>query len=69
MQAFRRPNSSVTSMQLRLRGLEPRVRYRIQDFDRPESSEMTGAALAEEGLLITLKQRRSAALITYQRIE
>ena len=69
VQAFRRPNSSVTSMQLRLRGLEPRARYRIQDVDRPESSEMTGAALAGEGLLITLKQRRSAALITYQRIE
>ena len=69
VQAFRRPNSSVTSMQFRLRGLESRARYTVQDLDRQKTSEMTGAELAEDGLLVTLQKRRSSAMILYRRIE
>jgi alpha-galactosidase len=69
VQAFRRPNSSVTSMQFRLRGLESRARYTVQNLDRQKTTEMTGAELAKDGLLVTLQKRRSSAMILYRRIE
>ena len=56
-------------MQFRLRGLESRARYTVQDLDRQTTSEMTGAELAEDGLLIALQKRRSSAMILYRRIE
>ena len=69
VQAFRRPNSAVTSMQCRLRGLDHQARYAIENLDRAEKVEMTGAELATTGLMITLTQRRSAAIIVYRRVE
>ena len=69
VQAFRRPNSAVTSMQCRLRGLDAQARYAIENLDRAEKVEMTGAELATTGLMITLTKRRSAAIIVYRRVE
>jgi alpha-galactosidase len=74
VQAFRRPKSDITSMQFKLRGLDADAFYSMTDLDADnaarsaaQDSRFTGAELMEEGLLVSLSARPSAALITYRR--
>jgi len=67
VQAFRRAKSPYESARFRLRGLDPRATYTVTNFDVPGSTEMTGRELLEKGLPVVLKDRPSAAVITYCR--
>lgn len=69
IQAFRRPRSSVVSMQFKLRGLKSKARYLLTDFDSAEPRVVSGSELINDGLIVTLPKRRQAALIKYRRIE
>jgi len=69
VQAFRRPKSPAISMQFKLRGLDPKARYAVKNLDLQNSTEITGAELLTDGLLISLPQQRSAAVIVYKRLE
>lgn len=67
VQVFRRTDSIYESARFKLQGLTAEARYEVRDLDQAGSTVLTGRELAETGLLITLRQPSSAALITYKR--
>jgi hypothetical protein len=67
VQAFRRPKSPAVTMDFKLRGLEREARYRVRNVDKAEELVMTGRALLEQGLSVSLEHPREAALIVYKR--
>jgi alpha-galactosidase len=68
VQAFRRSECIYESARLKLRGLNPRARYRLSRFDSTEQSEATGEELLQKGLLVPIAKRPGAAIIKYQLI-
>jgi hypothetical protein len=66
IQAFRRPQSSVVSMNFELRGLQASGRYVLTNPDVEGSRELAGEDLLERGLLVTLNQPREAVTIFYK---
>lgn len=69
VQAFRRPKSSVVSMNFKLRGLAAERWYALKNFDEEGPEKYQGKELMESGLLVELPQAQSAAVITYKRVE
>ena len=69
IQAFRRPNSPAVTMQFQLRGIDTEASYSVTNFDEPKPRQFSGAELVNEGLIVSLAQRRQAALITYKRVK
>lgn len=65
VQAFRRPQSPYESARFRLRGLDPEARYELKNFDVEGTTEATGAALMEHGLLVECPRQPDAVIITY----
>lgn len=68
IQAFRRVDSPLTSMRIELHGLEPAARYKLTDFDRGLVGDFTGRELMESGIVLSLRQTPSSAILTYERI-
>jgi alpha-galactosidase len=68
VQVFRRPESPVTTEDLKLRGLDPAARYRVTDMDVPGVREMTGRNLMEKGLHVVLEKQPGSAIISYKRV-
>lgn len=69
VQAFRRPKSSVVSMNFKLRGLAADGRYSLTNPDIDGDRQMSGRELMESGLLVTLEQPRQAATILYKGLD
>jgi len=69
VQAFRRPQSPVVSMNFKLRGLAADGRYSLTNPDVEVDRQMLGRELIESGLLVTLEQPRQAVTIFYKRID
>jgi alpha-galactosidase len=68
VQAFRRKESSIyESVRVKLRGLEPKARYLLENLDVPGRNEVTGRELMETGLLISLKECPAAGVIVYRK--
>ena len=67
VQVFRRAESPYESARLRLRGLDPDARYGVTPTGPSETVEMSGRELLEKGLPITLTERPSVMVITYER--
>jgi alpha-galactosidase len=67
VQAFRRADSAEESARFKLRGLEPDAVYVLTNLDVAGTTEMTGRELLERGLPVVLKERPSAAIITYKK--
>jgi alpha-galactosidase len=67
VQAFRRPESTSESLQVRLRGLEADAVYTLTNFDVVGTTEANGRRLMEQGIAIVLKQRPEAAIIIYKK--
>ncbi len=68
VQAFRRPESPEDSVRLHLEGLDPKGIYLLSDADRDATNSVSGKELMETGVLVSLTNRPSAALITYARL-
>ncbi len=68
IQAFRRGGSVYESARLKLHGLDPAARYRVADRDAPGSVEMTGRELGDPGLLVTIRDRPGAVILTYRQM-
>ncbi len=68
VQAFRRDQSAYETARFPLRGLVPDARYSVTDLDGGEPSTLTGRELTERGLLVTLREEPSAALVVYRRL-
>jgi len=67
VQAFRRPNCFYESARFKLQGLDADARYTITDIDSETSQEITGRQLMENGLLVTITEPASAAVIKYKK--
>jgi alpha-galactosidase len=67
VQAFRRAECPANSILVKLQGLDQDAVYILTNLDVPGATEMTGRELGEKGLLITLENPRSSALLTYKR--
>lgn len=65
VQSFRRPRSPDEALTVRLRGLDPRGVYELQDLDRDGAARAGGGTLLKEGLTLRLP-RRGAGLVTYR---
>ena len=68
VQAFRRPENPVESFTCRLRGLDPKAKYRTTDVDTNIASEASGGKLREEGLRVAISDKPGAALVVYRKI-
>ncbi|OHB77797.1 MAG: hypothetical protein A2W31_10965 [Planctomycetes bacterium RBG_16_64_10] len=66
VQAFRRPDSSETSMRFKLRGLVAGAKYEVENFDGGKEIR-TGRELMKDGVTVTLSEKPAAAVIAYQR--
>jgi len=69
IQAFRRASSPYEVCRLKLCGLDPAGRYRVTDLDTATPREIIGRELMETGVQVSLPERASAALFTYQRLK
>jgi len=65
VQVFRRPDSGEQSMNFKLRGLESKARFEVENFDGGKEVR-TGRELMRQGLTVTLKEKPSAAVIAYR---
>ncbi len=68
IQVFRRQNSVYESVRLKLRGLDDKARYEIEDLDRKEKKVMTGSELLEKGLSVVIGEQPGSALIVYRKL-
>jgi alpha-galactosidase len=68
VQAFGRPKCTTAQMWFKLRGLDRRGTYLVENRDRPEVTRMSGRQLMEAGLAVQLDQPRQSALICYRRV-
>ncbi len=67
IQVFHRKTSVYESARLRLKGLDPQAEYTLEDLDHPEPRRASGAELMDKGLLVSLKDAGSAAVVVYKR--
>ena len=68
MQAFRRPDDGEETKTFKLRGLDPKARYELENFDGGLEIH-TGSQLMQQGLTVTLHEKPSAAVISYKRLK
>jgi alpha-galactosidase len=67
VQAFRRKNCTAATLTVKLRGLDPRSLYALNNFDDGRDTK-TGDELMKVGLSITIPDAPGAAVITYTKI-
>ena len=66
---FRRPDSPYSEAQLPLFALDPDAEYEVASVDEPErKTHYSGKALLEKGLTLSLDEKPSAAVYTYEKI-
>ena len=66
IQAFRRAASPGDTLHLRLRGLDPRRRYRVRALDGSWRRRMTGRVLMERGVPVTIGERPGTTALLYR---
>ena len=61
------PQPDLEAARFKLRNLDPGASYVVTDLDQPATpQEQSGWELLEHGLLISVPERPSAHIITYQ---
>ena len=66
---FRREKCVVKTIQVNLFGLDPDGEYAFTDADNGPMGTFKAADIAEHGFDLTLDKRRSAGIITYERVK
>ena len=69
VQVFRRANSTNEVARPKLGGLDAAALYRVTDLDASAPTVIAGRELKENGLPVSLPQKRSSAIVTYQRLK
>ncbi len=67
MQAFRRPQSTTGSMQLKLQGLEWNAVYTLTNLDTAAVTTETGSSLMNPGLPVAISAQPGSVIIVYQK--
>lgn len=68
VQAFRRSGCGDEARTFRLRGLDPRAEYEVNDLDRTTPLRRSGRRLMDEGLEVRLPARPAAYVSTYRKV-
>ncbi len=66
--AFRRRHSPFPQMTACLRGLDPRAAYEIRNVDTGETNRVTGTALVDDGIPVTIASLPGSVLFTYRKV-
>jgi alpha-galactosidase len=69
VQAFRRVDNGESTGIFKLRGLNSRAHYRVQDLDETTTQELTGRELMDRGLAITIAAKPGAVVLSYHKIQ
>ncbi len=69
VQAFRRPQSKTESMVFKLRGLEARAKYKVQDMDSDKFEIASGRDLMSSGFKVAIATQPGAAIVTYKKAQ
>jgi alpha-galactosidase len=67
VQAFRRPESLYESIRVNLQGLDASATYVVKNVDEDGERNISGRDLLEKGLLIPIKSKPGAVIITYRK--
>jgi alpha-galactosidase len=67
VQAFRRAECEGETLTLKLQGLDPNAQYELENLDGGNIEKLSGKALMDTGLTVTLKECSSAALFIYRK--
>jgi alpha-galactosidase len=65
VQAFRRSQCEEKTMSFRLRGLNPKARYEVMNFDQRGIARISGSELIKNGLVVEIRDKPGAAIIAY----
>ncbi len=68
VQVFRRPESPITAVDLKLRGLEPAARYAMTNMDTTGITRISGQDLMEKGLHVVMEKQPDSAIISYKQV-
>lgn len=68
VQAFRRPDNGEQIKTFKLRGLDPKAQYEVENFDGGKETR-TGRELMKDGLTVALNEKPAAAVFAYQRVK
>jgi len=69
VQAFRRDECIVRSVELRLQGLDPAASYNVVNLDANQTCQLSGKALMDQGLLVEIPARAAAAVVRYAKVK
>ena len=69
IQVFRRDNCEESEKAFCLSGLNPDEQYELTNFDVEGSTRFSGKELMGNGLIVEIKDKPGASVITYQKIE
>jgi hypothetical protein len=66
---FRREKNAEPTKVFHLSGLDPAAKHEVTDLDTGTPVKTTGRDLADRGLTIEIKDRPSAAVVVYRRVD
>ncbi|MCL2709778.1 MAG: alpha-galactosidase [Planctomycetaceae bacterium] len=69
VQIFKRSQSPYETARLRMYGLDPNATYVFEDFDGNPEIRSTGKELMEQGLQMTITERRVSRILEFRRID
>ncbi len=69
VQAFRRPGSPISAIGFQLRGLDPDATYMVKNADERTFRRIKGSKLIDSYLLVEIKDKPGAVIITYKKIK
>jgi len=67
IQAFRRDKCEDSAKTFRLSGLDPAAQYELTNFDIEVTTKVIGKELMGKGVVVAIKDKPGAAVITYKR--
>jgi alpha-galactosidase len=67
IQAFRREDCVAHTICLKLRGLDHRATYEVEDLDTGKTIHATGKELTDKGLKVTIPAKPGSAVFVYKR--
>jgi len=69
VQAFRRERNEEATRSFRLNGLDPAAHYEVVDMDVGTPQTVSGKELLEQGVVVEIKGKPGAAILTYRKVK
>jgi hypothetical protein len=69
VQAFRHERNEETTGSFPLKGLDPAAHYEVVDMDVGTRETVSGKELLEQGVVVEIKGKPGAAILTYRKVK